>query len=91
MSTKGEFGEYDDQGKFKKYEESFREQITGKIYWKESDWTTLEKLTGSRDTYQSFIDTSRELSTKRSGGLSIGNQKRFAALQKILMTDNNGL
>jgi hypothetical protein len=65
MSTKGEFGQYD-EGKFKTYEESFREQISGKIYWKDSDYKDLERLASSSETHQSFMDTSRDLSTKRS-------------------------
>ncbi len=87
MNVKGEFGQYD-EGKFKTYEESFKEQIGGKVYWTDADWKSLEKLSGSRETHQSFIDTSRDLSTKRSGWLSVSNQRRFAALQNILMTDN---
>ena len=37
MNTKGEFGQYDDK-KFKTYEESFRDQISGKEYWTDGDY-----------------------------------------------------
>ena len=90
MNTKGEFGQYDDK-KFKTYEESFRDQISGKEYWTDGDYKCLERLSTSPETYQSFMDTSKDLSTRKSGWLSVNDQRWFTALQKILMDGTNVL
>jgi len=86
MSAKGEFGKYEN-GVFEKYEDSFREQITGNIYWKDNDWTELGQLTSKKEDYPNFFSRSAQLSKERKWWLSVTNPTWINLLLKTLDTD----